>query len=354
MVSVTVSDGLLSDQRSVTLEVVTPNGLLSGAYSFAGFEHDFTNTFHVAVTGTLTFDGAGAYTSAMTVNMDGTIGFQAPASTYSLNAAGDITLDDGSGGTLAGGLDAAHEVAVVSRITPARHPLIVIAVKRSGTYSQLSLSGDYHVAAYHWDGGGGAPAYAALTGVGTFDPAAGTFGFTATNNWGGTVNPVSLAVNYAVAADGTLTLSDPAGSGILFNGGVMTGGDIMVGASTSVGGKPMMLVAIRKSGIFTASTLSGPHRALSIGSSGAGASSWIGERIFDGEYDWTASGTLNDNGTVSTTFPLGTYSVTPEGHMTMTATPSVFMLGVREAGTAATGAAITSGEAPRFVFSVRK
>jgi hypothetical protein len=76
--------------------------------------------------------------------------------------------------------------------------------------------------------------------------------------------------------------------------------------------------------------------------------------VFDGVAGWTASGTLNDNGTVGPTSTSGTYSITSEGHLTMTATPRVFLLGVREAGTAAAGAVVTAGEVPRFVFSVRK
>ena len=353
-VSVTVSDGASSDLASVDLAVVTPDAWLAGTYTIAGFEHDIAGSIHMAVTGTLAFDGSGAFSGTMLVNGDGTIESQSVASTYAVTPAGDVTIDDGGGGILAGGLDAAHEVAVVARVTDSMNPLIVIAVKRSGTYTQGSLSGDYHVAAYHWDGGGGTPAYAALTGTGSFDPIGGAFAFTAANNWGGTVSPVSVALDYAVAADGTVTLSDPVDSEVEFNGGISADGGILVGASTRSGGKPMLLVALRKSGTFAADTMTGWHRTVSMGAGGGGASSWTGERYFDGASGWTASGALNDNGTISATSSSGTYTITADGRMTMTVVPRVFELGVREGGAAAAGAVITSLEAPRFVFSVRK
>jgi hypothetical protein len=353
-IAVTVSDGRLSDLGSVTLTVGTPEGWLSGTYSVAGFEHDLSNSGHLAVTGTITFDGSGGYTGAVTVNADGTIEPQALGAAYTVTAAGDVTLEDGTGGTLSGGLDATHGMLVVTRVTSTLNPLIVVAVKRSGTYTQDTVSGDYHVAAYHWDGGGDTPAYAALTGGGTFDSSTGLFTFSATNNWGGTINQVSATWAYQVSADGDVTLSDPAGPPILFKGGAKAGGDIVVGASVDAGGKPMMLVAIRKAGTFAASTMSGPHRTVSIGPSAAGASTWTGERVFDGVDAWTADGTLNDSGTVAATSFSGTYSISVDGHMTMSMTPMVFMAGVGEAGQAAAGAVVTGGQAPRFVFSVKK
>ena len=134
----------------------------------------------------------------------------------------------------------------------------------------------------------------------------------------------------------------------------MTGGDLLVGASTGNGNKPMMLVAIRMSGSFGAATMSGSHRTVALDPSGAGASAWTGGHAFDGVDAWTAAGTLNDNGAVSSPSASGAYSITAAGHLTLNASPRTFLLGVREAGKAAAGAAVTVGEAPGFLFSVRR
>ena len=152
---------------------------------------------------TLTFDGAGHYSGTDVQNAYGSINSSATSGTYNVAADGTLTITKTGGSTITGGLSADGSTLVVGQTTSGESPSVQFGIKQGqSNFSNANLTGPYKVAAYHYgDAGDGSD----LSDV-TFD-GAGNFGATGIQNNVGTVSSSTSAGTYAVAADGTLTVS---------------------------------------------------------------------------------------------------------------------------------------------------
>jgi hypothetical protein len=245
------------------------NASLSGGYAVAKYYSDatarplgtidldikktpFNGTFDVpfpaiafsAELGTLTFNGAGAYTWSGTRNRGGVSSAVSSSGSYAVAADGTLTLDTGlTGNVLAGG-----STFVLAKASG--QPMEVgVGLKKGGTFGNGSLGGTYAVSYHYVDASIGPPgtidinvprtpysadlvvpfpgsAFNTEMHLVTFNGAGGYL-WSGTRNRGGVTSPVSGSGTYAVAADGTLTLS----SGLA--GNVLAGGSTFILASTS-------------------------------------------------------------------------------------------------------------------------
>ncbi len=326
---------------------VDPNTWLGGAWFAVGFEQEILPAGPVSYSGVLTGDGAGHFTASMTVNAAGTIGTMTPSGTYSVGLDGAFTMSGGPPELLQGGLAPDHAAAVMSRLSSGDNPMVALLLRREGTYSTASLSGEYWIAGFQWD----ATTYASFFGSGTCDAMAGTYVFAATKTDGTTLTPIGATMYYAVAADGTLTVTDdPVTPTQTFSGGVMAGGDLAAAIVVTAGRDPVLIVLVRKSGAFTSASVAGAHWFVSMGP-GLGE---VGTATFDGVGAWTTASTANVLGTVGPNSGSGTYAMTAAGELTMNDGTVDMKLGVREGGRAAAGSFQTAAQPPWIVVALRR
>jgi hypothetical protein len=305
--------------------------------------------------GTVTFDGAGNYRWSAIRNVAGTMTEAGGDGTYTVSPDGILALDFGlEGSVLAGGstfvLAATHSAAVIE---------MGMGVKKGGSFDASSLQGSYAVALYYSDDTGGAadtialdvpdtlpyqanldvpfPRYALNIEFRTmiFD-GSGNYSWSGTRNTSGVSRPVSGSGSYTVAADGALTID----TGLT--------GHLLAGASTFIlttpSGVVQMGAGIRKGGTFSAASLGGRYTvayhysdattrapdkiSISIPSTPYsttvpvpfplyGFNSEVRSIVFDGSgrYTWTG---MRDQGGVSISGSGGgSYSVEPDGVLTM-------------------------------------
>ena len=202
-------------------------------------------------TGTVTFDGVGAFTISGTKNVDGVVSSMAQSGSYSVAPDGTLTV-----GTMAGSVLAGGSSFIAASRTGA--PEVLVGVKKAGTFSNASLSGAYTFADYYVNSSSSnatsivpinvpttpysnnltvpiaKKGFTAELGTVTFDGAGG-FTILGTKNVDAVVSNVTQSGSYSVAADGTLTVGTMTGS-------VLAGGSSFIAASRT--GDPEILVGI--------------------------------------------------------------------------------------------------------------
>jgi 6-phosphogluconolactonase (cycloisomerase 2 family) len=324
-----------------------------------GSPADWPLGFKTAV-GTMTFDGNGALSYAFTRDEDGTVTSESGSATYSISSGGTLAFDVFSGGVLVGG-----EAFTVSSTTK---QVMMVGIKKSGSFSTASLNGAYAVAGYHRTNVGGvtmpAPGgpmpnpngFKSNAGTLTFDGAGGV-SISGTQVLDGVVSPDTGADTYTVGADGALSLIS---SG--FQGGVLAGKRVLLLGNTA-GTRTEILVATAKGSGMSDATLSGEYTWTSLKHVGAtqpatpsvgdplpnplGFKTQVGTAVFDGAGAFTASLTENLDGVVSAFSDSDTYSVAGDGTMTFGGN---FAGGVLPGGNMAILATVSGGGCEFFVL----
>ncbi len=295
------------------------NATWAGDYSLVCISGSQTNTTARAVFGTLTADGSGSVSGTTTDNVDGVPGTPSmgPPSAYAIAADGTVTFEG-----LTGAITADGEVLVLCDLNTDGEPLICIMLRRSGTYSNASLSGNYYM--------GGIKAQAAKaethwtqTGLGpvSFDGASMTTHPTVAWNDAGTVTTVTGGnAIYAVAADGTATMGTTwFGTA---QGGVADDNSLVIYGGATNASSPFMKVYTRQGAGLNNSVLSGEYALVSIeATDGADPqySAYLGVAVADGAGGLSIDNlTRNTEGTITPQGPeAAAYTVGATGHFTV-------------------------------------
>lgn len=225
------------------------NGNLTGTYTVVRYDWG-GGTGDSAGLSTVTFDGAGNFSGTDTLNNAGQVSTMAVSGTYTVAADGTLTLSPVGGSPVTGGLSADGNSLVASQINPGALPEILVGIKRSQmNYSNTNLRGTYAVADYTYVDN----SYICCNGtfgddsVGlskmTFDGAGNFSGAKVLNDADGTVSNLVIAGTYAVAADGTLTLSPV--DGPVVTGSLTADGSTLVIAEITSGSAPSVAFGVR-------------------------------------------------------------------------------------------------------------
>jgi hypothetical protein len=103
---------------------------------------------------TVTFDGAGNYSSSIQQNLDGVGSSTSQNGTYSVAGDGSVSID---GGVVAGHLSADASTFVVRQL-PSQTANIVVGIKNGvSSFTNASLTGTYSLVTYQFDNGGTQP-----------------------------------------------------------------------------------------------------------------------------------------------------------------------------------------------------
>src|SRR6185369_3134443 len=95
-------------------------------------------------TGTLTADGANGWSVNVTRNVNGVVSTGVTNSgAYFVESDGSVTMIDGSGQIITGGLLSGGEIFVTSATTSTGPCEIVVGVRKGGSFSNSSMTGAY-------------------------------------------------------------------------------------------------------------------------------------------------------------------------------------------------------------------
>jgi hypothetical protein len=218
---------------------------LSGAYRFTFFAFDGSAR---STSGVGSFDGAGSgvLSAGALVNVDGALDTATLASPLatSVGSNGSVSLTFALGGLVfQGGMDPSRELLLFGgSSTPGTLAGLLLFVKAATSASNATFQGDYCMVGFSFDFG--TPAMRSFTGVLSAD-GAGNATAQGTANVQGTIAPtLAASYTYAVAPDGTLTLTTPEGALV---GGISQSGDFaIVGGPNTGGADPAMYLLVRR------------------------------------------------------------------------------------------------------------
>jgi hypothetical protein len=323
----------------------------AGEFRLAAFEglsgatEDMTASW-----GTVTGDGGSECLFVLTVNNEGTV--SSPPSlpaTYSVDAGGAIEV-----GQLAGHLCLGGEVAVLGSALGGVPMVMALARPPTSPMSDASLVGLYRVVLYDH---GPTADMTSIVGWFVFDGVGGlSFSITAANAEG-TIASILVSVNgtYSVQADGTLTVTLP-----LFEaeGTVLEGGELGFAAGGTTGGEiPVVLAFVKAASSASLSTFSGSYAVVSFELDAVlGLISVTGLADADGSGAVTRTGTANTDGVIAASPALpGTYTVSPDGTVHLTAAGDTFLGGISQDGQfVVLGGGTNAGSNPTFQVYVRR
>jgi hypothetical protein len=344
------------DRTAVT--ILDPQSQFSGTYCIVGFAGDAGLPDQARTTwGTVISDGSSMITGGMTFsNENGTVSGPNPVTPPPLdyNVDDDYQLAITFGGLpfLLGGLTSDGNVGCVCSI--ANEPGVFILGRKSGTYSNASLNGLYHLCAFFYDQA--VMEDGTRWGTVTFDGAGGGSTNTAANDQGVISGPAAMALTYAVASNGSVT-------GMMLGrdvtGQILAGGELLTLAGDTVAGHPIMIVLIRATTGASDATLSGTYHGLRLeANNGAPPDTWtssVTRFVFDGAGMFTIGAVTNNMDGMVTTSPVGggaPYAVLGNGELSFAG--GAVMGAVSGSGRFVMAAGGTgAGDDPEFYVMVR-
>ena len=150
---------------------------------------------------------AGNFSGTQTKNTAGIVSSSTVSGTYVVAADGTLTLNPMDGSPITGGLSADGSRLVASKTTDGALPGVMVGIKQGqSNFSDLSLSGPITTIDFEYSGTGDISRLSTIT----FDGAS-NFSGRRTQNAAGRVSTSAVSGTYAVAANGTLTLSPTGG-----------------------------------------------------------------------------------------------------------------------------------------------
>jgi hypothetical protein len=303
---------------------------------------------------TVTFDGAGNYSSSIQQNLDGTGSSTSQNGTYSVAGDGSVSVD---GGVVAGHVKPDGST-FVARQLPGQTANIVVGIKNGGSsFTNSSLTGTYSLVTYQFDNGGTQPTLSQnipstpfqvslqqMNPVGfksqfmtvTFD-GAGNYSSSIQQNLDGVGSSTSQNGTYSVAGDGSVSI----------DGGVVAG-HLSADASTFVvrqlpSQTANIVVGIKNGGSsFTNASLTGTYSLVTYQFDNGGTQPTLSQNIpstpflvslqqmnpvgfksqfmtvtFDGAGNYSSSIQQNTDGVGSSTNQNGTYSIASDGSVSI-------------------------------------
>lgn len=323
-----------------------PAPSISGDFNRVALSGDDTSGVEIGRAGTSSFQSIGVYTETSTVNTSGVIGSTTDSGTFSVSVGRALSWINGGGVAHTGGVLNLENVAISSATGASSNPGIAIDLKKGGgSFNNATLSGSYYNVGFAFHPPGNY--HYTFTGLLTFD-GLGAWSASMTGNTDGTVSgPWTNSGSYSVASDGSVSLTDPA---VAFIGGVLAGGDVLILGTFTATLRSEIVVAIRKGGTFSNSSLTGAYRLVFLGSNPPGHHhfSGTGSCSFDGAGVLTWNGTQNTGGSVASVSTVTeSYSIAADGTLTITnsgvGTGLTLQGGVLDGGNFAVASAVTSG-----------
>ncbi len=220
-------------------------------------------------------------------------------------------LDASSGGVTADGAVAALGNNLLDT------PTIQFLTRVEGTWSEASLSGQYHIGGYSYDYL--LDIHSSWFGVVTFDGAGGA-SISAGINRNGVVIPFGpTPFTYSVAADGRTTINLT--TALTLTGQIAPDGDLLiVSGSTQAGGFPGLFAFLRVGSGLTNAVLDGTYHTVGL-SRDVGASiqrGVVGATVADnGSVEWFLR-RFESEDQIDITGDLGTYTVVGNGTLVVT------------------------------------
>ncbi len=277
----------------------------------------------------LTFDGSGNVRGSEVKNSGGSILSSAVAGTYAIAGLSNIpglsmapTLINSSltvtltgAAPLTGYVSPDGNTVLLSPFTSGQDPGIIVGVKQGQSdFTVQNLAGTFAVATY------GTPADGGSVETLTFDGAGNVSG-TAVENAAGNISNSGVAGTYAVAADGTVTLT-PAGAAPL-TGGLSADGNTLVLAQMSSGQNPTVTLGVKQDeSNFTNATMNSTYAMVSyqvlygFSTAAAAPEGGLWTLAFDGAGGFNFTEALNTAGTISGCCESrGSYTVAANGSL---------------------------------------
>ena len=289
---------------NVTNVAVSCTIIVSG--TFMGV--DYGTSGDDASFGITRLDGAGKFTSTSTENNAGAVASGiADSGTYKVSSGGAIVMNINDGAVSEDG----NEI-VLADMNMGEQAYFDVEVKQGqGPFTNADLAGTYKIVTY------GSSGDAATLWILITDGSGNFIGSEVQNN-SGVVSPSNAVTGtYAVAADGTLTVSPTSGAPL--TGGMSADGDTLVLSQLTSGQAPSIAVGVRvgEAGVLTDS-VSGTYAIATQENSGDSGTLWA--ISFDGAGNMTGTGKRNDGGVISSVSVAGTYSVAADGTLTVSPT----------------------------------
>jgi hypothetical protein len=284
---------------TVDCTVIVSGRFIGADYGLSGDDGSF---------GVTPLDGAGNLTSTSVENSAGTIvSGEFDTSVYTVSPSGAMVFNYSDGAVSVDG-----NAIVSADMNPGEQAYIDVEVKQDQTaFTNADLAGTYEVVTYG-NSGDSATLWMLTT------DGSGNFTGSEVENNAGVISPRNAVTGtYAVAADGSLTLSP--GAGAPLTGGVSADRYTLVLSQLTSGQAPSITVGLKQvqSG-FTDADLNGTYAVVTQENSGDTGTLWA--ISFDGAGMLTGTGMGNVGGTISKLTLTGTYSVAADG--TLTVTPS--------------------------------
>jgi len=333
--------------------------LVSGTYSFVAFSGtDGTPDEASASWGEITADGAGMITGGTsTDNENGVLGTLSavPTLPYTVDAARTFSLLSGGVPAWTGRVSANGQLAALGAVLAGESPGMILMGRKSGTSSAATVAGTYHWCVFGYDQT--SMKDSAYWGSLAFDGVSTANGSFSHNESGSITSVGSTPATYAVAADGTITLSFGTDA---YTGAVLAGGDLLILAGGTVATNvPLIMALIRTTSGASSTLLSGSYRFVGLKADNAPPPEWSSATV-DATADGISLLTLapggigNEDGVVGV-FPSGggpSYAVGSDGALDVSV--GLYEGGVAPSGNFAMFAGQTGGaSSPEFYFLVR-
>lgn len=289
------------------------NASVTGPYTFVCLTGSLTAPTQGARFGTITTDGSGGYTGVLGSNngTTSTAPVAGATGTYFVLLGGALQLDS----TQYGGMNSDVTAGVAAETDDGTSPSICVLLKRVGTYSEATMSGNYHhgfLASFGPAGGSSSWSTTAL-GSTSFDGLGQmTYATAATNDSGTQSTTGGGSAAYSLTAAGDLTVSTLAGNCL---GGATADGVFAVAAGALPGaGGPALTVFLKKGSGMNASAFSGSYFFVALESDPTSSHQWRGT---------TGLATADGTGTLS----IGSTTVNTDGVITQPTSSRPFTVG---------------------------
>lgn len=292
------------------------NADFTGTYTLSALLASASTPVTIAGFGTATADGAGVGSTLSGGNDGSNVSTPTPGMfPFSVASDGALTLDT----TVMGGLQRNGRGAVASTLTASNPPALYVLLRRSGTYSAATMTGDYHFGSLLLSSSSVGTSIWSTTanGKATFD-GAGSYTYPTFNiNQGGTVSSNSGAnLAYAISAGGEVTMSTGGAQSVV--GGVTSGGSfVVVSGGTTATDTPMLKILIKAGSGMTNSAFSGEYWVAGLYSDPTDSGNWLsfsGTVTADGAGNMNyVSTTENFEGAISPNSGPDTYTVGADG-----------------------------------------
>ena len=293
---------LISNAAVLTISINFSDQSLNGTYAGIHYDSNF---------GALTqanFDGNGNISGSGIQNHLGTISNITVSGTYSVAPDGTLTINS-SGAILTGKIRSDTNTIIFGEYGAGENNEVDVSIKINDSgYSNSSLNGTY--AGIHYDSSFGALTQANFDGNGNISGSG-------IQNHLGTISNITVSGTYSVAPDGTLTINS---SGAILTGKISSDTNTIIFGEYESGENNEVDVSIKITGSgYSISSLNGTYSGIHYDSSFGS----LTQANFDGNGNISGSGIQNYLGTISNITVSGTYSVAPDGTLTINSSGAI-------------------------------